>query len=203
MNKKGFTTIEIIVSISLVSIILIPLLVSLVKLREDYSKVNDDSDVRILGSSIVRTINNDIKQNGGIKSITCPQETMCTITLNNDETRQLTLRENEETQNLDITSPDVTKLQKTIKRTTLEYKNTTTNKKIMTKTLSSETLKTTYNDSNKERTIENTDNYHITHLTFKSNTYTVPKKENTTQKLYTITIHMSDTKYNINVYGLS
>jgi len=102
MNKKGFTMVEIIVSVSLVSIVLISLLSTLIHLRDKYSNVNDDSDVRILGSSISRIINNDIKDNCGLTNITCESD-VCTLTLKNGKTRELSLRETEETKTMDIT----------------------------------------------------------------------------------------------------
>lgn len=200
MNKKGFTTIEIVVSISLVAIILIPLLASLVKLREDYSKIDDDSDVRIIGSSIVRIINNDIIKNEGIKTIEC-SEKLCEIELNNNSTRTIKLREDiseyityqeDEEQNQKENNP------KTITRTTIEYKDTTNNKKILTKTLSSISEEVEENNNQNKVRVKY---YHMTHFTLKTDEYSLAN--NKTKTLYTLTINVSNKKYNLKIYGLS
>ena len=51
MNKKGFTLIEIIVSIVLVSVVLVSLLASLIQLRKTYSVIHEDSDIIVYSSS--------------------------------------------------------------------------------------------------------------------------------------------------------
>ena len=55
MNKKGFTLIELIVSITLVSIILVSLLATLVKLKQTYEVIEEDSDIRIYKVSFMIT----------------------------------------------------------------------------------------------------------------------------------------------------
>ena len=47
MNKNGFTLVELIVSIVLVSIVLVSMTGTLVKLKETYNVVNEDADARI------------------------------------------------------------------------------------------------------------------------------------------------------------
>lgn len=42
MNKKGFTLIEVIVSIVLVSVVLVSLMATLIKLRETYSVIHEN-----------------------------------------------------------------------------------------------------------------------------------------------------------------
>lgn len=74
MNKKGFTLIELIVSIVLVTVILVSLLATLVKLKQTYEVIEEDSDIRIYSASISRHINNDIITNKGITSGTCNEE---------------------------------------------------------------------------------------------------------------------------------
>ena len=59
MNKKGFTLVELIVSIVLVSIVLIALIGSLLQIRSAYAVVHDNSDVIVYTSSISRVINSD------------------------------------------------------------------------------------------------------------------------------------------------
>ena len=64
MNKKGFTLIEVILSIVLVSVVLTSMLATLVKLRENYSIVNENTDALIYSSSVSRILNNDLSKNG-------------------------------------------------------------------------------------------------------------------------------------------
>ena len=71
MNKKGFTLIELIVSIILVSIVLISMTGTLVKLKDTYSVVNEDADARIYGATISKIVNDDLLKNNGIKTIDC------------------------------------------------------------------------------------------------------------------------------------
>ena len=63
MNKKGFTLIELIVSIILVSIVLISMTGTLVKLKDTYSVVNEDADARIYGATISKIVNDDLLKN--------------------------------------------------------------------------------------------------------------------------------------------
>ncbi len=67
MNKKGFTLVELIVSIVLVSVVMVSMLMALVKLRENYSTVNENANALVYSNAASRIINNDILQNDGIK----------------------------------------------------------------------------------------------------------------------------------------
>ena len=58
-SKKGFTLIELIISIVLVSIVMISLLSSLIQLRKTYNTIHENSDILVYSSSIARVINND------------------------------------------------------------------------------------------------------------------------------------------------
>lgn len=90
MNKKGFTLIELIVSIVLVSVILTSMLATLVKLRDSYSVVYENTDALIFSSTISRVLNNDLNTNGGIRYMSCDVEgTKCDILLANNKRRKL------------------------------------------------------------------------------------------------------------------
>ena len=90
MNKKGFTLFEVIISVVLVSILLTSMLVTLVKIRDAYSIVYENTDALIFRSSIARIVNNDFQQNGGIRYIDCNYNgDVCDITLNNDQKRRI------------------------------------------------------------------------------------------------------------------
>lgn len=90
MNKKGFTLFEVIIAVVLVSVLLTSMLVTLVKVRDAYSIVYENTDALIFSSSIARIINNDFQQNGGIRYIDCNYNgDLCDITLNNDQKRRI------------------------------------------------------------------------------------------------------------------
>ena len=132
MKKKGFTLIELIVSIILVSVILVSLMTTLVKIRQAYGIVNENSDVLIYTSTISRVINNDLSKNMGINSINCETaNNVCRIILGNTETRELRID--------DIITTDSTgSIVHENEKTTLKYINTTkgNNDLIYIKTLS-------------------------------------------------------------------
>ena len=90
MNKKGFTMFEVIVSVVLISLILTPMLATLVRIRESYEIVYENTDALIFSSSISRIVNNDFEKNGGIRYIDCNYDgNVCDITLNNNQKRRL------------------------------------------------------------------------------------------------------------------
>ena len=94
MNKKGFTLIELIVSIVLVSVVMVSMLMALVKLRENYSTVNENANALVYSNAASRIINNDILQNDGIKNVSCSANHLnCDVVLGNGNKRQLQIVE--------------------------------------------------------------------------------------------------------------
>ena len=90
MNKKGFTLFEVIVSIVLISIVLVSMMATLVKIKDSYELVYENSDALIYSSSIARIMNNDFEKNGGIRYVDCNYDgNTCDITLNNDQKRKI------------------------------------------------------------------------------------------------------------------
>ena len=90
MKKSGFTLVEVIVSIVLVSVIMVSMLASLVKLRDTYTVIHENSDVIVYTSSIARVINNDLMKNNGIRYANCtPNGLECEFILGNDQKRKL------------------------------------------------------------------------------------------------------------------
>ena len=129
-NKKGFTLVEVIVSIVLVSVVMVSMLASLTKLRDTYTVIHENSDVLVYTSSIARVINNDLMKNNGIRYSNCSIDgKKCDLILGNDEKRSLEILEEgigedlgdykDPCKNQDITHEKVT--------TTLRYLNTTKN----------------------------------------------------------------------------
>lgn len=94
MNRKGFTLIELIVSIVLVSVVMVSMLMALVKLRENYSTVNENANALVYSNAASRIINNDILQNDGIKNVSCSANHLnCDMMLGNGNKRQLQIIE--------------------------------------------------------------------------------------------------------------
>ena len=124
MKKKGFTLIEVIVSIVLVSVVLVSLIASLIQLKNTYDVIHENSDVLVYSSSATRVINNDLMSNNGIKFAACSEDgKSCDLILGNDERRRLEITEEEKT------LPRVGKEKDTVThknvRSTLKYSDTT------------------------------------------------------------------------------
>ena len=58
--KKGFTLVELLVSLVLVAVVLTSMSAALVKLKSTYDKTNDVTDIDLVTSSITRIISKDI-----------------------------------------------------------------------------------------------------------------------------------------------
>ena len=128
MNKKGFTLIEVIISVVLVSVVLISLLATLVKLRETYTIIHENTDVLVYSSSITRVINNDFIENNGIRYISCNAEgSLCDMIMGNDEKRQLEIRRDTTTRTEKAKTEAGKSENVTIEdiKTSLKYSNTT------------------------------------------------------------------------------
>lgn len=113
MNKKGFTLIEIAISVSLLSLVMVFMIKLVSIIRTDEDSISLETDLILAKTIISRTINDDIKSSNGIKNVSCT-DTKCTINLNNDTTKTIEIKN---------------------EGTTLEYKNTTTNKLELTRKL--------------------------------------------------------------------
>ena len=124
MNKKGFTLVEVIVSVVLVSVIMVSMLSSLVKLRETYTVIHENSDVIVYTSSIARVINNDLMKNNGVRYANCSVDGReCELILGNDKRRHLSILEEGNGVDLGDYSRKNIKHEKVI--TTLRYTDST------------------------------------------------------------------------------
>ncbi len=197
MNKKGFTLIELIVSITLVSIILVSLLATLVKLKQTYEVIDEDSDIRIFSASISRHINNDIINNKGISKASCNEEgNTCDIKLRNGEERQIkvyTLSLNG-TKAVKDSDGNILRYERT-DTSTVSYYDKKTNKQLFLRTIEQENIQ------NKDQDRVTTRGYKFTGLSL--NQYSYDNKKDTTKEdiLSILTIHVSDETYNIKLYS--
>ena len=203
MNKKGFTLIELIVSIILVSIVLISMTGTLIKLKDTYSLVNEDADARIFGATISKIVNDDLLKNNGIKTIECNEDTkvsICEISMGNNKKRTLEILRNE-------TSNDIEKITfngkeigtKKYEKTTLRYSDSTTGnvKTILIKTI--ELITRTNNEEGNDRVT--TTGYKFTTLSKEVFNYENVDDNTKVDKMTHITIGLSDEKYNIYLYS--
>ena len=73
MNKKGFTLVEIIVSISLVSVVMIFLFQIITTIKNIYDKQNNKNDIKITVAVITREVERDLSSFGlvGVPTKTC------------------------------------------------------------------------------------------------------------------------------------
>ena len=116
MKKNGFTLVELVVSIVLVSIVMVSLLTTLLKIRQTYQIVNENSDILIYSSSITRVINSDFTKNNGVRDVYCTPDGMrCEITLGNDDKRRLVLKREDKTDDEKINDVTHTRISTTIK----------------------------------------------------------------------------------------
>ena len=96
MNKKGFTIVELIISVSILSIVMVFALNLLVVLKEQETSLDTDTNMILNQAFVSKKINGDIVKNGGIKSLNCTT-TKCDFTFNNEEKKTLTLTNNKKT----------------------------------------------------------------------------------------------------------
>ena len=222
MNKKGFTLIEVIVSIVLVSVVLVSLMATLIKLRETYSVIHENSDVLVYASSISRVINNDIMDNNGIRYASCDMNGVtCDITLGNDQKRRLEIIE-EEINHGRIKRTDKKEANHVTKNSTLKYSDTTKeekaedgtidtskNKIIYIRTLALEDYTEIIKENGREiEGVHTTEGYNFYSIT--SDTSEIKKIKNNEIFVDVVTklivniydgIDVNDTKYNVTLYS--
>lgn len=203
MNNKGFTLIELIVSIILVSIVLVSMTGTLVKLKDTYNIVNEDADARIYGATISKIINDDLLKNNGIKTIDCSEDekvSICEMVLGNNEKRTLELLKNETTNDTeDIITNGIKTGTKTYEKTTLRYSDSTTGN---VKTILIKTLELITRTNNKEgNDNETVTGYKFTTLSKEVFKYANVEDSTKVDKMTHITIGLSDDNYNIELYS--
>ena len=216
MKKNGFTLVELVVSIVLVSIVMVSLLTTLLKIRQTYQIVNENSDILVYSSSITRVINSDFTKNNGVRDVYCTPDGMrCEITLGNDDKRRLVLKRDE-------TTPDTTKdVTHTRISTTIKYLDTTNSTPIDETTEETEInasekeskllyIRTLYlddyrNEKDEHKDVHTTDGYIFYSLSAYQTSYSKNNEENvdvlTNIKIKVYDgLDLYDEKYDINLY---
>lgn len=203
MNKNGFTLVELIVSIVLVSIVLVSMTGTLVKLKQTYNIVNEDADARIYGATISKIINDDFLKNNGIRDISCSNDedmSSCEIVLGTNQKRTLEILRNTIPNDKETIYENGKNIgTKTYEKTTLRYSDSTTG---AVKTLLIKTIELIVKSNNEvDNNLVNTYGYKFTDLSVKTYKYKNIDDYDITDKITHIIIGLSNEKYNIDLYS--
>lgn len=93
LNKKGFTLLEVTISIALLSIVMVFMFRLLNIVRRDEDSVSLITELLLNKSILAKNLNESIKKSEGISSLDCTT-TKCTINLNDGTTKVLELTNN-------------------------------------------------------------------------------------------------------------
>ena len=85
-NKKGFTLIELSISVTLLSLVMVFMFKFISEIRKDEDTVGLQTEMLLIKSIISKTINTDVKNSGGISSLSCTSA-KCTIDLKDNTTK--------------------------------------------------------------------------------------------------------------------
>lgn len=203
MNKKGFTLIELVVSLVLVSVVLISMIGTLVKLKDTYNLVNEDADARIYGALISKVINDDFLQNNGIKTISCSNDdygSYCEMVLGSNQKRTLEILNNQiadDTETIYSNGKNIGT--KKYEKTTLRYSDSTTGevKTLLIKTM---TLIVKSNNESGNNSVA-TSGYKFTNLSVEKFEYENKDDNSLTDRITHLTIGLNDEKYDIDLYS--
>ena len=93
MNKKGFTLIELSISVALLSVVIIYLLYFLKTVRDEDVGINAVTEMELDKAIISKTINSDILNEDNINNFTC-LDGLCTIYYNSGKIKTLKVGDN-------------------------------------------------------------------------------------------------------------
>lgn len=122
--KKGFTLVELVISIALLSVVMIFLINYLKLIKIEGEDISNNTEKLLDVNIVSKIINEDITNNNGINTITC-NATTCTITLNTNANRSLIVDTNLITYK-DLTNNKILLNRKMKSNYTLSYKEKTT-----------------------------------------------------------------------------
>lgn len=194
MKKNGFTLVEILVSLTLLCVVLVPMLSMLVKLMTTYENANNDTNILINTSVLSNKLNKSIVDNYGISSVICNTNKdidvnyyikECTLNFSNNKTYTLSLKLSKE-ERAESTA-DIFSL---INRSTIKYLDET-NKIILMKTIHSID---TYKRSGGSISFRDSKFYHYTDIS-------CDEVSLTNYKVFIITITATKPEHNIKIYS--
>ena len=129
MNKKGFTLVELMVSITLLSIVLIFMMNTLVKLRDTNVAEGVETNLVVMQALIGKEINSDILKNGGIVNIEQVNGYLIlTLGFNNTTYRKLSISNDNKTLKYEVYNKGTneaidTLVNKTIKESSYQFES--------------------------------------------------------------------------------
>ncbi len=88
MNKKGFTLVEVTISVALLSLVMVFMLRFISDIRRNEDSISMTTDLLLNKTIIARSLNEDIKKSEGISSSICTSS-KCTLVLGNDKTKTI------------------------------------------------------------------------------------------------------------------
>lgn len=88
MNKKGFTLVEVSISVALLSLVMVFMLRFLSDIRKDEDAIGFRTEMLLNKSIISKNINEDIRSAGGISTLSCTSN-KCTFLLKDNTSREL------------------------------------------------------------------------------------------------------------------
>ncbi len=199
MKRKGFTLVELIVSIVLVGIVLASMIGTLLSLKNTYNVINEDMETRTYSALVSKVINEHIMKNNGIKDYDCAGN-KCVMTLG-------TLDKNGHNKKMTLEIVTATLKSNVMK----DNKNNSDVGSLMEKTT---TIKYYGEDYSYYKTLKYYDRHYaegnkdiITGYKFeniKGTAYLYDKPDTELKDyLVNITIEMNNPKYNIEVYSTS
>ena len=198
MKKKGFTLIELIISITLVGVILISMIGTLVRLKQSYNIINEDIEARTYSAVISKVINEHFMKNNGVKSATCT-DTACNITLGNNKQMLLELLTTEKQyEYVDDYNGNHTG-QRSLQMTTLRYSSVDGDYSYL-KTIT-QIVTDYFDESGNPSGSRSTVGYKFTGINKQFFEYPSVIDPTVNDLFYHITIEMNDPKYNVNLYS--
>ena len=93
IHKKGFTLLEVTISIALLSFVMVFMFRLLNMVRKDENAISLTTELLLNKSILSKNLNESIKKSKGISSSTCT-ETLCTFNMNDGTTKDLKLTNN-------------------------------------------------------------------------------------------------------------
>ena len=91
LNKKGFTLVEVSISVGLLAVVMLFVVNFIVLIREDEDALGVETKLELNKALISSYINKDIKENDGISMLWKDTDNQIVIDLNNSERRKLLL----------------------------------------------------------------------------------------------------------------
>lgn len=93
LNKKGFTLLEITISVALLSLVMVFMFKLLNTVRKDENVISQTTELLLNKSILSKNLNESIKKSEGITSSECT-ETTCTFNMKDGTTKELKLTNN-------------------------------------------------------------------------------------------------------------